>query len=149
MKIQLTTNEENIEGYFWGSPANPSFHGNLEKLNDYCYNGQATEIYAPSILDYIDGHNVGRIIGVLSDLLGFGAKIVIGGTDPYILSKQLIERKLSVAEYNHIIFGQKIPVKGFHPLPFIKDIIQKSNIRILNIAVDYSETLYTIEGIRQ
>lgn len=149
MKIQLTTTEEQIDGYFWASPQNTQFHGNFHALNDCCYNGQATEIYGPVILDSIEGAQVEQLIKGLADLLAFNGKIVIGGTDPHILAKQLVDRNISVAEFNHLLFSDKSTVKGMHPLPFIKGALQRHNIKVTDIVVDYSEGLYTIEGIRQ
>lgn len=149
MKIQLTTNEEQMDGYFWASPQNKEFHGNFLKLNDCCYNGQATEIYGPVILDSIEGNQIENLIKSLSDLLSFNGKIIIGGTDPHILARQLVDRNISVAEFNHLLFSEKNLIKGLHPLPFVKGALQKHNIKITNIVVDYSEGLYTIEGTRQ
>jgi hypothetical protein len=141
MKIHLTKNEGPIDGYFWASPENPSFGGDYFKLGDYCYEGQVTEIYGPDFLDNIEGQSLQSFLGYLTNLMGHNASIKIGGTEPYILAKMLGERKIELADFNHIMFSKKL--EGLHPLPFVKDVLMKSMI-ILSIDVDYNDALYTI-----
>lgn len=141
MKIHLTKNEGPIDGYFWASPENPSFNGDYLKLGAYCYEGQVTEIYGPDFLDNIEGQSLKSFLNYLNNMMGHGATIKIGGTEPYILAKMLKERRLDLSEFNHIMFSKKLA--GLHPLPFIKGILMES-MTISSIDVDYNDALYTI-----
>lgn len=147
MRIQLTTTEEQMDGYFWASPKNKKFSGDFNNLSGYCRNAQCLEIYGPDILDYIEPSKINEVLGHYSNLLRSGSKITVGGTDPYLLSKELCNRHINGAEYNYIIYGRP-GVCGLHPIPAIKQILQNAQIKINDISVIYKDAMYCIEGTK-
>lgn len=146
MKIQVTTNEINRAGYFWASPDNSelSTADNFLNLSNVCHPGECDEVYGPQILDSIPVDKLENVLLEWVRLLKKDGIIKVGGTDPYMVSKLLLDRKINTSEFNHVLSGKYFAAA--HPLSFIKEFFRKINMKILSIKAGYDDGLYVVEA---
>jgi len=80
---------------------------NFDKL---CLDGEAQSIRAVGVLEYFQAAVADKIFAYWLKKLAYGGTITIGGIEPYLVSKRLINRAISISDYNEIMFGlQRFP----------------------------------------
>lgn len=146
MKIQITPSEPSIDGYIWASPQNKEVTGEFFKCWEFCMEAQCTEIYAPDILDYFSIGNIEKIVPMWAKLLCPGGKIIIGGTDFYILAKLGLRREFDLTEINNKLF--KKDVKSLTCANYTRAYLESLKFKINNVQIDSQEFAYTVEGIK-
>ena len=148
MKLQCTINDHPRDGYeFYDPISNKDFNGNYMEMVHKYNEGDISEIYAPTLLNFINWNSMLNMIKEFNQLIHMEGKLVLGGTDPYIMAKKLISRDLNWEKYNELVFtsvGRKI---NFVPMPQLKEELAKY-YKIQNISVDYKNFNYVITGER-
>lgn len=150
MRIQLTVSEPNIPGYFWASPQNTELKNPDQFYNiwEYCMEGQATEIYAPSILEIFKVTDLEQIIPEWAKLLAGGGKLILGGTDFYILAREGIRRAKDLGMLNEILFNKPHSIQSLTSVESTRKFLESLNFGINKINIDHENFGYTVEGIK-
>lgn len=104
MKIQITIDDKPMSGYLYISPKNGQ---NLYNLDNILSDNECLEIWADKILDYIPLDKIQIFVTQLLKKLRHGGKIILGGTDIYEVSKQLMNGKINTQDCNIIMYGSQ------------------------------------------
>ncbi len=150
MKIQLTIDQPNLDGYFWASPQNDKLDPAREFYNcwEYCMEAQCTELYGPSILEIFTTTELEEIIPKWAKLIPPNGKIILGGTDLYILSKEAIRRVKDIGTINELLFNKPYAVRSITSVESTREFLETLGFRINNINLSYTDFTYTVEGIK-
>ena len=150
MKIQLTVNEPQIEGFKWASPANDIFKNPEDFYNcwNFCMESQCTNFYAPLILDFFLTSEIEQLLPRYAKLIMPGGKIVLGGTDLYILARESTNRSKDLGTVNNILFNKGYNIRSFTSIESTRKFLQTLNFSITKIDLDYSNFNYTVEGVK-
>lgn len=84
--------------------------GDIQNLDQFVCDAEATEIIAIDVLDYVELPKITNVLDHWSSKLRKGGKLILGCTDGYIAAKAFADYKISVEEFNIIIHGsQEMP----------------------------------------
>lgn len=145
MKIQMTINEKKLPDHLWLDPSNPEFDQNYGKAIEVLEDGEPTLFYAPQFLNYIAWPNLQQLFGLMHKKLRKGGSIVLGGVEPYVLSKKLVSREISIDTYNKILFPYYV---NLIPLPDAKMLFQQYKYKIEDINLNYDTYQYTVRAVK-
>jgi len=150
MKIFLTVDEPKIDGYFWASPANEKieFAQEFYKCEQYCMEGQCTELYGPQILDIFLTSELEQYIPYWAKFIPSGGRMILGGMDIYILSKMAIRRSMDLGVLNEKIFKKPYAIQSITSAESTKDFMKSVGFKIANISIDEGSFNYVVEGIK-
>lgn len=150
MKIQLTANQPQIKGYYWASPENKEFKNPEEFYNcwNFCMESQCTVFYAPLILDMFATPEIEQLIPRYGRLIKKGGKIILGGTDIYLLAQSAISRSKDLGTINNILFAKGYNIRSLTSIESTRKFLQTLNFAITKIDIDNSNFNYTIEAIK-
>ena len=115
-------------------------------VNKYCMEAQAEEIEGPDILDLFSTDELEQLMGVWEKALKVGGKIILGGTDIFLLSKNIINRKIELVDINNILYGS--PKKSITSIESTKEFLISLGFEISNIEFDYDKCLYFVEAYK-
>jgi hypothetical protein len=76
--------------------------GNFDDVCDY---GEATEIIAMDVLEYLPHHKVQESIAYWLSKLEHSGTLVLGGIDLDSVNKAYYRRDINVHQYNELVFG--------------------------------------------
>lgn len=145
-KIQVTIDQPNIKGYMFASPQNESLKEDFVELKQFGSECEIDEIYAPEMLDAFEIANIPKYLSAWISLLKVGGKLVIGGTDIYLLSKASISRSLSIEDINKVLFKKPFFIRSIVSIQYIRSILLQLDMDVIDISVEYSTSTYTIEA---
>ena len=150
MKIQLTIDQPTRDGYFYASPLNPD--ENIAKdfldLGKFAHACQCSHIYAPEIIDALTFEDIQTHLAKWVNLLEPNGKILIGGTDAYLLAKSIISRELSMGQINSLLFRRPYFIRAITSVEYIKGIFLQMGLEISNISIDYSVSSFIVEATK-
>lgn len=146
MKIQITIDQPEREGYLHASPMNPNMGDKFLELHNVAHSCQVSEIYAPEILDALSFKDVEQYLRNWVDLLEPNGKILVGGTDVYILAKAALSRNLSIDNINTLLFDKPFFTRSITSIEYIKNLFLRMGLSITDIALDYSVASYIVEA---
>lgn len=117
MNLNICFNtREKLPGYITIDPFNDGtgnegiVNADIYCFDRLCLDGEAQSIRAVGVLEYFQAAVADKIFGYWLKKLAYGGTITIGGVEPYLLSKRLVTRAISIADYNEIMFGmQRFP----------------------------------------
>lgn len=141
----MTINEKRMKDHLWLDPLNDQFDQNYGKAIEKLVDGEPKSFYAPEMLNYFPWENFKMLFEVINKKLRRGGTILIGGIEPYILSKKLVSRELSLDKFNKIIFPT---YQNTVSLPEAKKLLLSHNYDINDISIDYNTYNYTIEATK-
>jgi hypothetical protein len=141
MKLNICVNGEYKENY-----------KNIEpriNLDDVVQNAECEEILALNIMDYIPTEIVYNILKHYVSKLRHGGKIILGGTDLVLLSKEIVTGRLNIVEANKMLHGSNGEIKknGQISLSDLDDILKSLNLKIMKRRIDGIK--FYIEGVRE
>jgi 2-succinyl-5-enolpyruvyl-6-hydroxy-3-cyclohexene-1-carboxylate synthase len=87
--------------------------GAVSKLDHTVDNGEASEIIAEDVIDYLGPDYVDKAINNWLSKLQHGGIIVIGGTDIRVVCKSYFLRQLNTVEVNNLIYGEQKNVQKY------------------------------------
>lgn len=145
-KIQITIDQPNINGYIYASPDNKELKQDFIELSQFATECEVSEIYAPEILDALTSDNITKYITEWISLLKVGGKLIIGGTDIYLLSKMIIHRNIDLKTLNELLFKRSYFIRSFSSIEHIRGFLEAQDLYITNISTDYSASSFTIEA---
>lgn len=150
MKIQLTIDQPSRAGYFFASPANENeeIAKNFLDLEKFAKSCQCSHIYAPEILDALSYEDIPKYISIWVDLLEPNGKILVGGTDIYMIAKSSVSRELSMDEINTILFKRPYFVRSINSIESIKNMFLGMGLQISNVSIDYSISSFIVEATK-
>jgi len=150
MKIHLTVDQPPMGGYLWGCPQNKELKNPNEFYNcwEYCMEGQCTELYAPSIMDIFRTSELEKIIPRWAKLIAPSGKILLGGVDLYILSREAIRRSKDLGQINDILFDKSYGIQSITSAGSTREFLQSQGFSVSNVLIDYDNFAYTVEGIK-
>lgn len=150
MKIQLTINEPKIDGYVWASPHNQEFKNQEDFYNcwNFCMESQCTMFYAPAILDSFTTSEIEQLLPRYEKLVQPKGKIVLGGTDLYLLCRESINRSKDLGTINNILFNKGYNIRSLTSIESTRKFLQTMNFSVTKIDIDNSNFHYTVEGIK-
>lgn len=145
MKIQMTINEKKLDDHLWLDPANPEFDQNYGTAVSNLDDGIVTRFYGPQIVNYIEWAGFEQLFHQMDQKLRVNGTIILGGIEPYIISKKLVSRELPLATYNKLLFPYHANLIS---LPQLKKKFTDYKYKIKDIAIDYKTYQYTIEAAK-
>ena len=150
MKIQLTVDQPAMGGYVWASPQSKELKNPAGFYNcwEYCMEGQCTHLYAPSIMDLFRTSELEKIIPRWAKLIAPNGKILLGGTDLYILAREAIRREKDLGQINDILFDKSYGIQSITSAGSTREFLQSQGFLVSNVLIDYDNFTYTVEGIR-
>jgi hypothetical protein len=80
-------------------------HSLLNSLDDYIEDGEAEEIILDDIIEYIRSDIFIMVFEKCIKKIKHGGKIIITGTDIYLVCKAFVEYKISIEELNLLVYG--------------------------------------------
>lgn len=103
MKLYITNSTDELSSHFTYSP----IRGNdIRKLDDELIgDSECTEILAPNIIDYIPLNCLYQTIENYIKKLRKKGEIILGGTDVYMLGRDIVAKTKHPSEINQAIFG--------------------------------------------
>lgn len=103
MKLYITNSPDELHGYLVYSP----IRGNdIRKLDDDLVgDSECTEILAPNIIDFIPLNSLYLTIQNYIKKLRKKGEIILGGTDVYMLARDIAAKTRHPTEVNQYIFG--------------------------------------------
>ena len=145
----MTIDQPALDGYFWASPQNDNLKEDFYKCWDQCMEAQCTEFYAPAILDIFTTADMEKIIPKWTILVRPGGKIILGGTDLYIMARAAIRRTNNLGMINNILFNRDYtPTRSLTSAESTRKFLETLGFKINDINVDYSNFTYTVEAIK-
>lgn len=150
MKIHLTIEQPAKPGYVWGCPNNTELKNAQEffKCWEYCMEAQATEIYAPTIMDIFQTSEIEEIIPQWAKLIRPGGKILLGGTDMYILARTALSRIYDLGTLNDVLFKKPYAVQSITSAESTASFLKTVGFSIKDINIDQQSLLYTVEAVK-
>ncbi len=126
---------------------------NLSKDNaytqDYCLEAQAELIYGPDILDCFSTSELENLLPIWTKSLRVGGKIIIGGTDIYILAKNTINRTKELVDINEILFNRDYQLKSLTSIESTKEFLTSLGFAISDINLNYETCTYYVEAYKE
>jgi hypothetical protein len=126
---------------------------NLNKENayidKYCLEAQAELIFGPEVLDYFSTSELENLVPMWAKSLRVGGKIVLGGTDLYILAKNAINREKELVDINEILFNRNNELKSLTSIESTKDFLVSLGFSISNINLSYDTCTYYVEAYKK
>lgn len=119
----------------------------INTIEQAAYPAQVTEIYGPTVLNYIPITEVSMFLNKCKKLLSNGGRLIIGGVDAYLLSKQVSARVLTEKQYNELLFNDP-KFKAVHSLQAVKALIQSLGFRVDLIHLEEDEVRFSLEVIK-
>jgi hypothetical protein len=113
MKIQLLYGHGDVmSGYthvnpFNTAPTDGDCCCDVDKLDDIVDDGEATEILAMDVIDYLSIPDVNNVIRHWVSKLAHGGRIIIGGTDLYEVCKAFANYSITITETNYLLHGEQ------------------------------------------
>jgi predicted SAM-dependent methyltransferase len=145
MKIQVTLSEPQKEGYFYASPLNEKFDQDYGNFTKTFAPAEVTEFYAPDFLDFLNYEMVEPIIEHWMHMLAPGGLITIGGSEPYIIAKQLISRRINLEELSERLFRRPAQMRCLFSMADMRRLLTKMGCEILEAYID-EVGLWTIKA---
>lgn len=145
MKVQMTINEKKLDGHLWLDPSNTEFDQNYGTSVSELEDGIVTRFYGPQIVNYIPWDGFEQLFHKMDQKLRINGTVLLGGVEPYIISKKLVSRELPLETYNKLIFPYKANLIS---LPQLRKKLTDYKYQIKDIVVDYKTYQYTIEGVK-
>ena len=126
---------------------------NLNKENayidKYCLEAQAELIFGPEVLDYFSTSELENLVPIWAKSLRVGGKIVLGGTDLYILAKNAVNREKELVDINEILFNRNNELKSLTSIESTKDFLVSLGFSISNINLSYDTCTYYVEAYKE
>lgn len=145
MKVQMTINEKKLDDHLWLDPANTEFDQNYGTAVSALDDGIVTRFYGPQIINFIPWDGFEQLFHKMDQKLRINGTVLLGGIEPYVLSKKLVARELSLENFNKILFPYHANLVA---LPQLKKKLTDYKYKITNINLDYKTYQYTIEGVK-
>lgn len=121
MKINITISEDKfISGY------NNILLQNVALAMQDVVNNSCVEILANNVLDYIDQDQTGSFIKLLLSKLRIGGFLTVSGINLDIITRNLMNKTLSEAEFNNIIKN----IISIHSRKYVVDMLKENNVSI-------------------
>lgn len=147
MKVLITINEDNIEGYLKISPMLGHY---LNDISNLVEDNECLEILAPTIINYLPFNQLQQIITGWVSKLRHGGKIVLGGTDLYEISKRVTRGEIDTDLANVLIYGQQTGVwdvkRSQLNLKDVSDLLSHLGLKIITKKLDGIDMV--VEAIR-
>lgn len=150
MKLRIAYNKPPIEGYLQLDPIpredSPAIATSLADLNldIYCENNECTEILAPELLDYIPFHKVFNFLHMLHRKMRLGSRLIIGGTEPRLLARSIIDGELDQKQYNQIVYSDG--KSGTVPCSDLCEMLKSVGLQVVSRKLD--GVTYIVEACR-
>jgi len=138
MKIYITHDDNTIEGFTTVTL------DQVDVISKKFYKNQLNQIYAPTILNYIDFNKTTQFLSELLSLVKNGGTILVGGIDSSILCNSHNRMRITVSELNSLLFSKSPQIKSLSSLTQVKNFFLDST-RIEDICVDDNECRFTIK----
>jgi hypothetical protein len=140
MKIYITHDDNKIDGFDTYSV------NEIEKMSTIFYKNQLSEIYAPTILNYIDYDKTTHILLELLSFTKRGGNLLVGGIDSSILCSVHLRDNVTIPIecLNSLLFCRTPKIKSLSSLKSVKNVFL-NNTRIEDICVDENECRFTIK----
>ena len=139
MKINLLmASDDVLSGYLNIDPYGSSkdkVQGTVFDLADHVDDGEATEIVATEVLEYIDRLNLDGTINNWISKLAHGGKLVIGGTELYEVCKAASLFIINADQTNALLYGD--PTKPFLQkknsltVPMMTAVLKSKGLKVL------------------
>ena len=129
----IRSNALNIDPF--ADPLEPSkTFGGLENLDLHVDDGEAEEIIAYDIIDYLQARDLERTVEGWVRKLKFNGKITIGGLDIYEVSKGVINGNLNLAQINGLLYEdyRHKQRKSVSTIQNVVSLLQKFGLKILH-----------------
>lgn len=141
MKLNICVNGQYKEGYKNIEPRS--------NIDDVVETAECEEIFASDIMDYIPSEIVYDTLKNYVSKLRHGGRIILGGTDLVLLSKEIVTHRLNLVEANKILHGANGEVKknGQISLSDLDDILKSFNLKVMKRRIDGIK--FYIEGVRE
>lgn len=138
MKIHLSISSNAISNYLNLSPIKPDLSlgqnwvcwSEFGNLSQFCEAGEAWEILAPDIIDYLKISDIAPLIEYWSKLLRHGGKIILGGTDLSQLSRETYLGNVSVLDYNNMVYGNVARKSSINHMIGIVELLKSFGLKI-------------------
>ena len=138
MKIYITHDDNTIEGFTTVTL------DQVDVISKKFYKNQLNQIYAPTILNYIDFNKTTQFLSELLSLVKNGGTILVGGIDSSILCNSHSRMRITVSELNSLLFSRSPQIKSLSSLTKVKNFFLDTT-RIEDICVDDNECRFTIK----
>lgn len=137
MKFFLSVTNHELKGYKLISPLKGQ---NPTKINEFIDDGEATEIIAERILEYVPAEEVMNYVSLLAKKLAHKGQLIITSTDIVILSEKFIRGEINIIDFNKILFGSKTHAWDFKmsavSLGDINEVATVLNLKVLEKNID-------------
>ena len=147
MKVLITIDEPNIEGYLKISPMLGHYLNDISNLVD---DNECLEILAPTIINYLPFNQLQQIITGWVGKLRHGGKIVIGGIDLYEVSKRVVRGEIETDLANALLYGTQNGVwdvrRSQLNLKDISDLLSHLGLKIITKKLDGIDMI--VEAVR-
>lgn len=113
-------------------PNNPDFiRSNIDNLSIYVDDGEATEIIALDLIDFIPLQEKESVMKHWLSKLAIGGTITIGGTDLYQVAKAFALNQLKLGETAAFLYGDNLSRSGLITCAQMKKILEDSGLKVL------------------
>lgn len=119
------------------------------KTNEFCMDAQAELIYGPEILDHFTTNDLEDLVPIWTNSLRSGGKIVLGGTDLYILCKSVLNRNVELSDVNRMLFHRDAAIKSITSIESTKAFLTSMGFTITNILFNHSTCTYCVEAFKE
>lgn len=154
MKVNLIMGGKAMSGYLnidpHGFGEDNKVIGEINNLDEYVGDAEATEILALDIINYLPIEEVEEVISNWISKLRHGGKIVIGGKDILSVSKIFAQGAINLVTVNKEIFGENDVLnkrKSHITLRYISELLKVKGLKILKKRIN--GTSISVEAIRE
>jgi hypothetical protein len=126
MNIHIT---ENIDQIIDGYEIIPILYGKIDMGT--VPSNSATNIVAVDALDSIPYNLLSEFLGQIKQKIRIGGKLVVGGLELSIISRDIVNGKLDSKTFNEIVFNKR----GLYNVNDIRDILQSYGLKIDNVTI--------------
>ncbi len=138
MKIHLFLDGSAVSNYLNLSPIKVDLSlgqdwvcwSNFGDLSQFVAPGEAWEILADKIIDYLPIPNIAQTLQYWGSLLRHNGKMIVGGTDLSILSREMYLGNISVQDYNNIVYGTIARKSSINHMIGIVDLLKSFDLNI-------------------
>lgn len=138
MKLYITHDDNTIDGF------TTIRLDQIDTISSKFYKNQITEIYAPTILNYIEFDKYAKFLTELLSLVKVGGVILVGGIESSILCSSHIRARLAISDLNSLLFCSTPMIKSLCSLTQVKNFFL-DRTRIEDICLDETECRFTIK----
>lgn len=127
--------------------------GGVQNLDEFVDNGEADEIIAENVVEYIPSPNLAATLSNWVSKLRVGGKLILTFTDAKLVSKEFSNYRTTLEEFNSSIHGSQekpylIKRCSVTTLDLCKHLTENHNVKVVKRRINNSKGSIVVERVK-